>query len=128
MQLAAASQAWENELGSLLSTADVGKLLRISRQCVDELLRSKRLVALLDSTGHRRYPAFQFHDGHALRSLVTAFWTLADAAISPWTAASWCTAPDDALEGLSPVAWARGEQDAAQLARVAHRDTARLAQ
>jgi plasmid maintenance system antidote protein VapI len=127
--LAAAGQAWENELGPLLGTADVRELLGVSRQRVDELLRSKRLIALPDSAGRRRYPAFQFHDGQPLRSLIAAFWTIADAAISPWTAASWCTAPDeDALEGLSPVAWARGDRDADQLARAARQDAARLNQ
>jgi len=125
--LATAGQAWENELGPLLSTTDVRELLGVSRQRVDELLRSQRLVALSDSAGHRRYPTFQFQDGRPLPSLVAAFWTLAAAAVSPWSAASWCTAPDDALEGLSPVVWARGERDAAHLARVAHRDATRLA-
>jgi len=43
--LAAASQAWENELGPLLGTAEVRELLGVSRQRVDELLRSKRLIA-----------------------------------------------------------------------------------
>ncbi len=127
--LAAASQAWENELGPLLSTAAVRELLGVSRQRVDELLRSKRLIALSDSAGHRQYPAFQFHDGRPLGSLVAAFWTVADTAISPWTAASWCVAPDDdALDGLSPVAWARGGRDDADLARVARQDAARLDQ
>jgi hypothetical protein len=126
--LAAASQAWESELGPLLSTTDVRELLGVSRQRVDELLRSKRLIALLDSAGHRQYPAFQFHDGQPLQSLVAAFWTVAGAAISPWTAASWCSAPDDALKGLSPAAWAHGGRDAADLARVARQDAARLDQ
>jgi hypothetical protein len=126
--LAATSQAWESELGPLLSTTDVRELLGVSRQRVDELLRAKRLIALLDSAGRRRYPAFQFHDGQPLQSLIAAFWTLAGAAISPWTAASWCTGPDDALNGLSPVAWAHAEHDAAHLARVARQDAARLAQ
>lgn len=126
--LATASQAWESELGPLLSTTDVRELLGVSRQRIDELLRSKRLIALLDSTSHRRYPAFQFHDGQPLPSLIAAFWMIAGAAISPWTAASWCTAPDDALNGLSPVAWARGKRDAAHLTRVARQDAGRLDQ
>jgi hypothetical protein len=124
--LAAAGQAWESELGPLLSTTDVRELLSVSRQRVDELLRSRRLIALLDGAGRRRYPAFQFHDGQPLQSLVAAFWTIADAAISPWTAASWCTAADDALEDLSPAAWTRAGRSATHLARVARQDAARL--
>ncbi len=125
--LAVAGQVWESELGPLLGTAEARELLGVSRQRVDELLRAKRLIALLDSGGHRRYPAFQFGDGRPLPSLVAAFWAIADAAISPWTAASWCTAADEALEGLSPAAWARSGRDAAHLARIAYQDAARLA-
>jgi hypothetical protein len=125
--LAAAGHTWESELGPLLGTADVRRLLGVSRQRVDELLRSRRLIALTDSARHRRYPAFQFHDRQPLPPLIAAFWTLADAALSPWTAASWCTAPDeDALDGLSPAAWARAGRDPAHLARVARQDAARL--
>jgi hypothetical protein len=127
--LAVASQVWENELGPLLGTADVRELLGVSRQRVDELLRSQRLIALSDSAGKRQYPAFQFHDGQPLSSLIAAFWTVAETAISPWTAAAWCTAPDnDALDGLSPVAWARDGRDATHLALVARQDAARLEQ
>lgn len=127
--LAAVSQTWENELGPLLGTAQVRELLGVSRQRVDELLRSKRLIALPDSAGHRRYPVFQFHDGQPLQPLIVAFWLLAESASSPWTVASWCVASDDdALGGLSPVAWARAGRDATHLRRVAQQDAARLAQ
>ena len=40
-------------------------------------------------------------------------------AISDWTAASWCVAADDALDGRSPLAWAREHRDPERLARVA---------
>jgi hypothetical protein len=125
--LAAASQAWENEIGPLFGTADVRTLLGVSRQGVNERLRARKLIALLDRAGNRQYPAFQFDDGQPLPSLITAFWTVADAAVSPWTAAAWCTATDeDALQGLSPVEWARSGRDPAALARVARQDAARL--
>jgi hypothetical protein len=126
--LATAAQAWEDELGALLSSADVRKLLGgVSRQRVDELLRARRLVGLRDSAGRRRFPLFQFLDGRPLRPLVSAYWTVADAAADEWTAASWCVSPDDALEGSSPAGWARADRDAERLARVALQDAARLA-
>ncbi len=126
--LTAAGPAWESELGPLLSTPDTRLLLGVSRQRVDELLRTGRLISLPDSAGHRRYPAFQFHDGRPLTPLIDAYWTLADAAISPWSAAAWCVAPDrDALEGLSPLQWALQEREQDTLARVARQDAARLA-
>ncbi len=126
--LTAAAQAWEGELGPLLSTPDTRRLLGVSRQRVDELLRTRRLISLPDSAGHRRYPAFQFGDGRPLATLIAAYWTLADASISPWSAAAWCVAPDpDALEGLSPLHWTLQEHDQRTLARVARQDAARLA-
>lgn len=125
--LAAAHEAWEGELGPLLDTTAVRELLGVSRQRVDELLRSERLIALPDGAGRRRYPVFQFHEGRPLALLIGAFWTIARATISPWTAASWCTASDrDALQGLSPVQWARNGHDADHLAAVARQDAARL--
>lgn len=62
-----------------------------------------------------------------LDAVIAAFWVLADSAISEWTAASWCVASDDELDGLSPVAWARHGTDPDRLAQVARRDAARLA-
>src|SRR6478609_545289 len=127
--LAAAGEVWENELGPLLSSAQVRTLLGdVSRQRVDELLRARRLIGLRDQGGRRRFPAVQFIDGRPREPLVDAFWTLADAAVSPWTAASWLVAGDDALDGRSPVEWVRERRDPERLALVARRDAARLAQ
>lgn len=126
--LAAAAQAWENELGPLLSSAQVRALLGdVSRQRVDELLRARRLIGLRDSAGRRQFPTFQFHDGRPLEPLVAAYWTVAGGAMSDWTAASWCVSPDEALEGRSPAQWARERRDPDLLARVARQDAARLA-
>jgi len=127
--LAAAAQAWENELGPLLTSAQVRELLGdVSRQRVDELLRAQRLIGLRDNTGRRRFPTFQFQDGRPLEVLAAAFWTVAEAAATDWTAASWCVAPDDALEGRSPVQWARDGGNPERLAEVARQDAARMAQ
>jgi len=127
--LAAASQAWENELGPLLTSAQVRELLDdVSRQRVDELLRARRLIGLRDTAGRRKFPGFQFHDGRPLEPLVTAYWTVAEGAIDEWTAASWCVSPDEALEGHTPAQWAHDGRDPARLARIARQDAARLAQ
>jgi hypothetical protein len=126
--LAAAAQAWENELGPLLSSAQVRTLLGdVSRQRVDELLRSRRLIGPRDSAGRRQFPSFQFQDGRPLEPLVAAYWTIADGAVSDWTAASWCVSPDSALEGRSPARWAHEGRDSDRLLRIARQDAARLA-
>ena len=127
--LAAAGHAWENELGPVFTSAQVRDLLGgVSRQRVDELLRKRRLIGLLDRDGRRRFPAFQFRDGRPQESLIDAFWLVADGAVTPWTAASWCVSEDDALDGLSPLRWLREGRDADRLLTVARRDAARLAQ
>lgn len=127
--LAAAGQAWENELGPLLTSAQVRELLGdVSRQRVDELLRAHRLVGLRDNSGRRRFPSFQFHDGRPLEPLIDAYWTVAGAAADEWTAASWCVSPDEALESRSPAQWALEGGDTERLARIARQDAARLAQ
>ena len=127
--LAVAGQAWENEVGPLLSSAQGRELLGdVSRQRVDELLRARRLIGLRDSTGRRRFPAFQFQDGRPLEPLVDAYWTVAGSAASDWTAASWLASADEALDGRSPVQWAREDRDFDRLARLARQDAARLEQ
>jgi hypothetical protein len=63
----------------------------------------------------------------SLEPLVRAYRTIAAAAATEWTALSWCLASDDALDGLSPVEWARTGRDPARLAAIARQDAARLA-
>jgi len=125
--LAASAQVWENELGPLLSSAQVRELLGdVSRQRVDELLRTRRLIGLRDGSGRRLFPVFQFQDGRPHHALIDAYWTVA-ATASEWSAASWCVSDDEALEGLSPARWVREGRDPERLAAVARQDAARLA-
>jgi hypothetical protein len=127
--LAAAGAAWENELGPLLTSAQVRELLGdVSRQRVDELLRSRRLIGMSDRSGRRRFPLFQFRDGRANETLVAAYWTVVEGGADEWTAASWCVAHDPALDGSSPVQWSNADSDAELLLRVARQDAARFAQ
>jgi hypothetical protein len=126
--LAAAGTAWENELGPLLTSAQVRELLgQVSRQRVDELLRSRRLIGMSDRSGRRRFPLFQFRDGRPTETLVAAYWTVVEGGADEWTAASWCVAPDPALAGSSPVQWSKTDSDAELLLRVARQDAARFA-
>jgi hypothetical protein len=127
--IAVADVAWERELGPLLSGAQVRELLgEVSRQRVDELLRAHRLIGLRDNSGRRRFPLFQFSDGRPVEMIVEAFWTVADAGLDEWSAASWCVAADPALDGLSPVHWSKDGKDAEVVRRVARQDAARFAQ
>jgi hypothetical protein len=126
--LGAAGVAWERALGPLLTAGQVRELLGgVSRQRVDELLRAKRLIGLRESSGRRRYPLFQFDDGRPVEALVAAFYTVAGG-LDEWSAASWCTHSDPALEGLSPAQWVKSGRDPDRLARVARQDARRFEQ
>lgn len=125
--LAAAGVVWERALGPLLSAGQVRELLGVSRQRVDELLRAKRLIGLRERSGRRGYPLFQFDDGRPLEPLVKAFYTVARG-LDEWSAASWCTHSDPALDGLSPVQWAKSGKDPERLALIARQDARRFEQ
>jgi hypothetical protein len=126
--IAAAGTTWRDEVGPLLTSGDVRTLLGdVSRQRVDELLRARRLIAPQDSSGRRQFPLFQFDDGQPIAPLVSAYWTVADGALSEWTAASWCVTADEALGGMSPVDWSRARKDPDLLLALARQDAARLA-
>lgn len=77
------SQVWEEELGPLLSSSALRELLNVPLERVSELLTSRRLIGLADSSGTLRFPAFQFKDGQVQEPLVRAYWTLADAVVDP---------------------------------------------
>lgn len=125
--IAAARAAWENELGPLLSTAQVREVLGgVSRQRVDELLRARRLIGLRESSGRWSYPLFQFEDGRPLEALIVAYWTVVEGGLDEWSAASWCVAPDPALAGSSALQWAREDKEPERLLAAARQDAARF--
>jgi hypothetical protein len=127
--LAVSEAVWGQHLGPTLSSAEVGEMLGgVTRQRVSELAREQRLIALQEHSGRIQFPAMQFSNGQPLQSLVRAFWTVAEAPVDRWTAASWCVAPHDGLDDLSPAQWARRASDSERLLLVAKRDAARLAQ
>lgn len=125
--VAAAGVVWERALGPLLSAGQVRELLGVSRQRVDELLRAKRLIGVRERSGRRRYPLFQFDDGRPIGPLVEAFYTVTPG-LDEWSAASWCTHADPALDGLSPAQWARSGKDPERLALIARQDARRFEQ
>ncbi|WP_028061157.1 hypothetical protein [Candidatus Solirubrobacter pratensis] len=80
------------------------ELLDASDERLNELREGHRLIVLRDGAGRMLVPAFQFDDGDTpLAPLIEAFWTLAAATVREWTAAFWCVAADDALDGVSPA-------------------------
>lgn len=109
-----------------LTQSEVAARLGTSEQHVANFLSEQRLIALRDRERNLLFPAFQFHRSEPLDALIDAFWAVASATVSAWTAASWCVAADDALDGASPVSWARAGRDPERLLRAAQHDAARL--
>ena len=125
---AAAATVWEDVVGPLLSGQQVRELMGgVSRQRLEQLAGSGRLIVLEERSGQRRYPAWQFgEDSRPLAALVAAHQRLVtDGEMSPWSAASWCVHEHDQLSGLSPLDWARASRAPDYLALVAGRDAAR---
>jgi hypothetical protein len=59
--IAAAATVWEETVGPLLSSQQARELLGgVSRQRLEQLATSGRLIVLEQSSGQRRYPAWQF--------------------------------------------------------------------
>jgi hypothetical protein len=126
---AASEIVWEDAVGPLLSGPQARELLGgVSRQRLDQLVKARRVIALEESSGDRRFPAWQFHDGRPLEGLGAAHRQLVELGkMDPWTAASWCVSAHPQLGDQSPRDWAAGGGDATRLALVAHRDASRLA-
>jgi hypothetical protein len=90
------------EAGGTLSAEEVGQLLGITRQAVDKRRRASGLLAFRRG-GDWRYPRRQFdEEAHevleGLPKIVQAF-----AEAGPWVTLDFLLAPDDALDGRSPI-------------------------
>lgn len=96
--------------GGMLSADDVGRVLGISRQAVDKRRAAGRLLALR-IRGDWHYPAAQFHDGETLPGLEEVIAGMREA--SPWSVLDFLLAPDDALDGRSPLTALRARDVAA---------------
>jgi hypothetical protein len=104
----AVAAAWQDAVGALDDASD--------------------LIVLRDRTCRVLIPRFQRSDDGAPMPVLVEAWRELCTVVSPWTAASWCTAADPALDGLSPAAWLRGGGDAGRVQQLCARAVARLGQ
>jgi hypothetical protein len=89
--------------GGLLSAAEVGGALRISRQAVDKRRRAGQVLALRVA-GDWRYPAAQIGAAGEIPAGLPA--VLAEAAalgMGPWSVLDFLVTPDETLGGRSPL-------------------------
>jgi hypothetical protein len=110
------ADAWA-VLAPLLSDAQARERLGISAQQLDAMTAQGRLLVLVERSGRRRYPGWQFGaDQRPLAALVAAHRVLVEqGGMSPWSAASWCVQEHPELDGLSPSAWAHTGRDPERL-------------
>jgi hypothetical protein len=96
------------QAGGLLSTNEVASLLGLTRQAVYLQRRARKLLAVPHG-GEEQFPAVQFADGQPLPGLARVL-----AAVrleGPWGTLDFLLAPDDALEGLTPIEVLRDRPD-----------------
>lgn len=105
--------------GGLLTAAEIGRALGISRQAVDKRRRGHRLLAV-PVAGDWRYPAAQLSDnGEVPPLLATVLAEGARLGLTDWAMLDFLLAEDKALGGLTPLAALRGgESGAADLRRM----------
>lgn len=109
--------------GGAFELSEVRALLHgISRQRVDQLVKSGQLLAVPGPSNSRRYPAVQFDfDGAVVSGLKEVRAALPTK--SPWTVLNFLIHPDDRLQGKRPIELLRKGQVAAVVkaaARMAH--------
>jgi hypothetical protein len=104
--------------GGLLSAAELGRVLGISRQAVDKRRRAKQVLAV-PVAGDWRYPAAQIGpDGGVPKALPRVLTGAAALGMGGWTLLDFLLAPDDALGGLTPLDSLRRDGTGADVVRV----------
>jgi hypothetical protein len=103
--------------GGSLSSSEVATLFGISRQAVEKRRRSNALLAVRQG-GDWRYPSCQFDErrGEALSGLPALLRTFSSA--GPWVALDFLLAPDETLDGETPLQVLRRDGMTAALERL----------
>jgi len=99
LDLAEYEAALERRAGGSLAPADVGHLLGIALQAVDERRRAHSLLAIRKGV-EWAYPRAQFHDTGTIPCLSVVVEGLEMS--GPWVTLEFLLTPDDALGGASP--------------------------
>lgn len=87
--------------GGTLSSAEVARLLGVSRQTVNNRRIRGRLIGVPSGRGDYEYPAWQFGDGAVLPGLERVLLALRDH--HPWTQISYMLNPDSRLGDDVPL-------------------------
>ncbi|RKR74758.1 hypothetical protein [Frondihabitans australicus] len=96
--------SWDEYVGPFYDTAGVLRLLRMSANDLESLVKIQGVLRLITGDGMVVYPAFQFgSDGTPLPHLREALNCLNSSPSHGWGDALWLNAPEDDLDGLTPA-------------------------
>ncbi len=120
---AAAGAIWRKKIGPTLSTVEVQERIGVrTRQAVSDLVKRRRLLALETEQARLRYPVFQFSpQGRPYPQIPEILEMFHEAAIDPYTTASWFKTPQKLLEDETPAAWLRADRDPELVVEAARR-------
>src|SRR3984893_1293002 len=98
---AIARKKLEDAEGGAISAEEVAQLLGLSRQGVDYLRKTKRMVAWRLSGGKWHYPVWQFHDGRVRPGISECLKELSSD--DPWSRMIFFLSPRESLSGRRPL-------------------------
>ena len=100
----AAEGIWEDAIGPLLTTRDVGQLLGVSRQALSQKANEGQILRLRDERNQIRYPAWQFNTvtQRVFDAVPRVCSIFQEADVDPWMAASFFTTGQPELDGQPP--------------------------
>jgi hypothetical protein len=98
---ALARKRLEKAEGGAIAAEDVADLLGLSRQGVDYLRKTKRIVAWRVGTGKWHYPLWQFHAGRVRRGISECLKELPSD--DPWSHMIFFLSPRESLSGRRPL-------------------------
>jgi hypothetical protein len=129
VRLAVAPILWDRHFGPMVETAEVCKVLDVSRQAVAKAVDAGRLIAL-PAGRTRRYPIWQFGPGeirHEVAEIIASFSEVYPE-VRPAQIASWAMTPQPELHGDSPADWMQSGKDLGPVLLAAERAAWALAQ
>lgn len=92
---------WAHVVGPVYTTAQLEKILGVSRQAIADRVRRRTLLGLHTQDGHVVYPVFQFEGTQVIGGLSEVL-RIVVGAVDDWTLASWLVATQPTL-GVSII-------------------------
>ncbi len=117
--------ALANKVGPFYDTTGLTSWLGVSRQALDNKVRTGRLLGCLTSERVRLYPTWQFTDeGELLPGLIDVLRTLRSGTEDGWTMALWLLTELEELDNMNAASWLGHRRDPDPVLELARFDAA----